>query len=243
MTTERTTERAKGTLYGIGLGPGNSELITVKAWRLLSTVEIIAYPKPPNGESFARKIAAPFIPEDTVEIALTIPMARERDPAQKAYDAGAEQIAEQLENGKHVAFISNGDPFLYSTFMYIHERLKERFEIEIIPGVTSLTGAAVATRRPLAARNEILKVLPAPLNDQTLKREILTGDSIVINKVGKHFDRINALITNLGLVENAQIVENATTEFEVARPLSQVKPGEQTYFSTIIIYKGSEDWA
>ena len=89
----------KGTLYGIGLGPGNSELITVKAWRLLSTVEVIAYPKPPNGESFARKIAAPFIPEDATEIALTVPMAKARGPAQKAYDEGAQTIADLLEEG------------------------------------------------------------------------------------------------------------------------------------------------
>ena len=232
----------KGTLYGIGLGPGNSELITVKAWRLLSTVEVIAYPKPPNGESFARKIAAPFIPEDATEIALTVPMARARGPAQKAYDEGAETIATQLDNGKHVAFISNGDPFLYSTFMYLHERLKERYEIEIIPGVTSLTAAAAATRRPLAARNEILKVLPAPLDDETLKREIATADSVIINKVGKHFDRVRAVIESMGLSDQTQVVENATTEYEVARPLSQIRDGDQPYFSTMIIYKGKEDW-
>lgn len=232
----------KGTLYGIGLGPGNSELITVKAWRLLSTVEVIAYPKPPTGESFARKIAAPFIPEDATKIALTVPMARARGPAQKAYDEGAETIAAQLDNGKHVAFISNGDPFLYSTFMYLHERLKDRFEIEIIPGVTSLTGAAAATRRPLAARNEILKVLPAPLDDETLRREISTADSVVINKVGKHFDRVRALIESMGLTEQTQVVENATTEYEVARPLSQIPDGDQPYFSTMIIYKGKEGW-
>jgi len=233
----------KGTLYGIGLGPGNSELITVKAWRLLSTVEVIAYPKPPNGESFARKIAAPFIPEDATEIALTVPMAKARGPAQKAYDEGAQIIANLLDKGKHVAFICNGDPFLYSTFMYLHERLKERFEIEIIPGVTSLTATAAATRRPLAARNEILKVLPAPLDDETLRREIASGDSIVINKVGKHFGRIRALIESMGLTEKTQVVENATTEFEVARPLSQIRENDQPYFSTMIIYKGKEDWA
>ncbi len=238
-----TTKKVSGTLYGIGLGPGNSELITVKAWRLLSTVEVIAYPKPPNGESFARKIAAPFIPEDVTELALTVPMAKARGPAQKAYDEGAQTIAKLLEDGKHVAFISNGDPFLYSTFMYLHERLKERFEIEIIPGVTSLTAAAAATRRPLAARNEILKVLPAPLDDDTLKREIATADSIIINKVGKHFARVRNLIESMGLADNTQIVENATTEYEVARPLSQIQDGEQPYFSTMIIYKGKEDWS
>ncbi len=237
-----TTQKVSGTLYGIGLGPGNSELITVKAWRLLSTVEVIAYPKPPGGDSFARKTAAPFIPEDTEEIALTIPMARDRGPAQTAYDEAAKTIAAQLQNGKHVAFICNGDPFLYSTFMYLHERLKERFEIEIIPGVTSLTAAAAATRRPLAARNEIFKVLPAPLDDEILKREITSADSIIINKVGRHFGRIRALITDMGLVPNTQVVENASTEFEVARPLSQIAEDDMPYFSTMIIYKGREDW-
>ena len=238
-----TTKKNSGTLYGIGLGPGNPELITVKAWRLLSTVEVIAYPKPPNGESFARKIAAPFIPEDVREVAMTVPMARSRGPAQKAYDEGARTIANLLENGKHVAFVSNGDPFLYTTFMYLHERLKEPFEFKIIPGVPPLTAAAAATRRPLAARNEIFKVLPAPLDDDTLRREIATGDSIIINKVGNHFNRVRAIIESLGLTDSTQVVENATTEFEVARPLSQIREDDQPYFSTMIIYKGKEDWA
>ena len=233
----------KGILYGLGLGPGNPELITVKAWRLLSTVEVIAYPQPPEGESFARKIAAPFIPEDTIELALIIPMSRQRHPAQTAYDTAAKEIAAHIDNGKDVAFISNGDPFLYSTFMYVHERLKNDYEIEIIPGVTSLTASAAATRRPLAARNEVLKVLPAPLDNDRLKAEIATADSIVINKVGNHFNRICSIIKELGLTENTQVVENATTEYEVARPLSQIKDGEQPYFTTMIIYKGKENWA
>ena len=233
----------KGTLYGIGLGPGNPELITVKAWRLLSTVEVIAYPKPISGESFARKIAAPFIPEDVTELPLPVPMTRARGPAQKAYDDGAEAIATQLLNGKHVAFICNGDPFFYSTFMYLHERLKETFEIEIIPGVTSLTGAAAACQQPLAARNEIFKVLPAPLDNETLRREIETADSIVINKLGKHFDRVRTLLEEMGLTDKTQVVENATTELEVARPLSRIKQDEHPYFSTMIIYKGKEAWA
>ena len=236
------TDFHNGTLYGIGLGPGDSELITVKAWRLLSTVEVIVYPKPPTGESLARKIAAPFIPDDVIEIAITVPMTRARKPAQDAYDDAASTIAKQLEDGKHVAFISNGDPFLYSTFMYLHDRLKSQFEIEIIPGVTSFTAAAAATQRPLAARNDIVKILPAPLDDKTLIAEIKTGDSIVINKVGKHFPRIRKLIENLDLVEQTQVVENASTEFEVARPLGQIKSDDQPYFSTILIYKGNEKW-
>ncbi len=231
-----------GTLYGIGLGPGDSELITVKAWRLLSTVEVIVYPKPPTGESLARKIAAPFIPDDVTEIAITIPMTRTRKPAQDAYDDAASTIAKQLEDGRHVAFISNGDPFLYSTFMYLHDRLKSEFEIEIVPGVTSFTASAAATQRPLAARNDIVKILPAPLENKTLEAEIKTGDSIVINKVGKHFPRIRHLIESLDLVEQTQVIENASTEFEVARPLAQIKSDDQPYFSTILIYKGNETW-
>jgi precorrin-2/cobalt-factor-2 C20-methyltransferase len=233
----------KGTLYGIGLGPGDPELITVKAWRLLSTVEVIAYPKPPAGESFARQIAAPFIPEDVTELPVTIPMAVARQPAQNAYDEAAGQIARHLRAGRHVAFISNGDPFFYSTFMYIHSRLKDRFEIEIVPGVTSITGAAAATHRPLVARNEILKVLPAPLDDEKLQAEIASADAIVINKVGRHFERIRALISKLGLADKTQVIENATTEFEVARALPVITTSDQPYFSTIIIYKGKEDWA
>lgn len=231
----------KGTLYGIGLGPGDSELITVKAWRLLSTVEVIAYPKPSSGESFARKIAAPFIPPDVRELAVTIPMSVSPDPAQAVYDKAAIAIAAQLDNGRHVAFLSNGDPFLYSTFMYIHERLKEKYEIVIVPGVTSMTAAAAAARQPLAARNDIVKILPAPLDDAHLEAEIRTGDTLVINKVGRHFARIKALIERLGAAGRAQVIENASTEYEVARPLTAIPGDDQPYFSTIIIYKGGQD--
>ena len=232
----------KGTFYGLGLGPGDPELVTVKAWRLLSTVEVIAYPKPPKGESFARKIAAPFIPEDATELAVTIPMRLEREPAQQVYDAAARDLARFLDQGQDVAFICNGDPFLFSTFMYLHDRLKEQFEVVVVPGVTSLTATAAATYRPLAARNDILKVLPAPLDNETLSREIKSADSVVINKVGRHFTRIRNIIEKLGLTDSAQVVENATTEFEVARPLSQITSDDQPYFSTILIYKGKENW-
>lgn len=232
----------KGTLYGIGLGPGDSELITVKAWRLLSTVEVIAYPKPPTAESFARKIAAPFIPPDVTELAITVPMAVARKPAQDAYDEAAKSIAAQLERGKHVAFLSNGDPFLYSTFMYIYQRLKEEYEIVIVPGVTSVTAAAAATRQPLASRNEVVKILPAPLENDRLEAEIKTADTIVINKVGRHFERIRKLLAKLKLTDKAQVVENASTEYEVARPLAIIAAADQPYFSTIIIYQGSENW-
>ncbi|HHI82712.1 MAG TPA: precorrin-2 C(20)-methyltransferase [Rhizobiales bacterium] len=232
----------KGTLYGIGLGPGSSELITLKAWRLLSTVEVIAYPQSPSGSSLARRIAAPFIPEDVTEVALSIPMDTQVEPAQKAYDAAAKTIAGYLANGRHVAFICNGDPFFYSTFMYLHERLKEDYEIEIVPGVTSLTAAAAASRRPLCARNDVVKVLPAPLDDETLKREIASGDAIVINKVGRHFARIRKLIDAMGLTGRAEVIENASSDYEVCRPLSRITEDDQPYFSTIIIYKGSQDW-
>ena len=232
----------KGTLYGIGLGPGASELITLKAWRLLSTVEVIAWPQSPSGASFARRIAAPFIPEDATTLAIEIPMTGDRAPAQKAYDKAVKKISRHLDDGRHVAFICNGDPFFYSTFMYIFDRLKSTYEIEIVPGVTSITAAAAAQQRPLAARNDIVKILPATLDDETLKRELTGSGSLIINKVGRHFNRIARLIDGLGLTGRAQIIENASSEYEVARPLSRVGDEEQPYFSTIIIYTGSEDW-
>lgn len=231
-----------GTLYGLGLGPGDPELITVKAWRLMSTVEVIAYPKPPSSDSMARRIAAPFIPDDVIEMAIEIPMRTARKPAAKIYDKAAKDIAKHLDAGRHTAFICNGDPFLYSTFMYLHERLKEKYEIEIVSGVTSLTGCAAAQRRPLASRNDIIKVLPAPLPDEALRAEIASGDCIIINKVGRHFTRIRDIINELGLTGKAQVIENATTDFEVVRPLQRIDEDDQPYFSTIIIYKGSENW-
>lgn len=230
------------TLYGIGVGPGDPELMTLKAARLVAEAPVIAYPAPNGGESLARSIAAGFIPDGVTELAIDLPMNVAREPAQAAYAKAAELIAGHLAKGRSVAFLCAGDPLFYGSFMYLLGLLADRHRIEIVPGITSLTACAAALGKPLAARNDVLKVLPAPLSAERLRAELEATDAAAIVKVGRHFDKLRKVLRELRLSDNAAIVEAATRSDERITPLEDIPEGERPYFSTILIYKGQKGW-
>jgi precorrin-2/cobalt-factor-2 C20-methyltransferase len=231
-----------GKLYGIGVGPGDIELLTLKAARLLSEVKLIAYPCPDGAESLARRIVAPLIPEDAHELPIAIPMERERAAARSAYDSAAAQLAPHLSQGKDMLFLCEGDPFFYGSFMFIHERLSPNFECVIVPGVTSLTACAAALGRPLASRNEVLKIVPAPLPEDRLRHELQTAESAAIIKVGTHFAKVRRILSELGLADRAALVERASQGDQRIAPLAAGNDDSRPYFSTILVYSGSEPW-
>ncbi len=233
---------APATFYGVGVGPGDPELLTLKARRILGTVPVVAYPRTDSGDSLARRIAAPHLPSGVVELPVELPMAVDREPARGAYDRAAEAIAIHLSAGRDVAFLCEGDPFFYGSFMYLHDRLKRGFRCEVVPGVPSLMAAAAVAGRPLASRNDIMTVLPAPLDTDKLKTAIAGSDSVAIVKVGRHFPRIRALLRDAGLADRAVIVARATHSDQMITPLAEIPEGGQPYFSTILLYKGSEPW-
>lgn len=232
----------QGTLYGLGVGPGDPELMTVKAWRIVSTAPVIAYLAANGGESTARNIAKSFIPEDAVELAIDVPMRLERAPAEAAYDKGCAAIAAHLRAGRDVAMLCEGDPLFYGSFMYIFARLAKEFETVVVPGVTSITAAAAAIRRPLAARDEVLKVLPATLDAARLREELATAQSAAIVKVGRHFGKVRDILTALDLTASAFVVEKATHAEERVRKLADVAEDILPYFTTILVYAGAEPW-
>lgn len=231
-----------GKLYGIGVGPGDPELITLKAHRLLTTSKVIAYPAPDDGESFARSIVAEHLSAEQIEIPIIIPMRVERFPAARIYDEKAAEIAGYLRAGDDVVVLCEGDPFFYGSFMYLFERLYGDFECEIVPGVSSLMASAAALQRPLAARNDVLTILPAPLEDDVLLERLGSGDAIAIIKIGRHFGRVRALIEKAGLLERAGYLERVTLANQQVMPLASVGEDKAPYFSMILIYKGAEDW-
>ncbi len=147
MAVPKTMNRA-GKLYGVGVGPGDIELLTLKAARLLSEVKIIAYPAANGGESLARRIVAPLLPENAREVPISIPMEETFDAARSAYDAAAQSIADHLRQGRDVLFLCEGDPFPYGSFMFRYERLGSSFETIIVPGVTSLDRPRQRARTP-----------------------------------------------------------------------------------------------
>nr|WP_321463668.1 precorrin-2 C(20)-methyltransferase [uncultured Cohaesibacter sp.] len=232
----------KGTLYGVGVGPGDPELITLKAARLISAAQVIAYPAPEGGDSFAREIAKAHIAEGAEEISIAIPMRPERKAAQDAYDVGAVAVRAELEAGRDVVFLCEGDPFFYGTFMYLYDRLAGDFATEIIPGVTSIVACASRLRQPLVSRNDVLTVLAGPMSDEELEARLKLGGSFAIMKVGRHLPRLKALLEKLGLMKRAGYVERATLANEKAIPLAELAEPSAPYFSMILIYDGEEAW-
>lgn len=230
-----------GKMIGVGLGPGDPELLTLRSARLIEAAKVIAYPALPGTESFARRIAAAHIGADVHEIVMEIPMTTARGPAQAAYDLGAERIAEALDLGENVVVLCEGDPFFYGSFMYLHARLAARYEVEVVPGVTSVSAAAARSGRPLTARNDTLATIPAPLDDGTIRKRIGSADSFAILKIGRHLGRIRALLEELGLADHAVYVERATLAEEVILPLSEAHH-PAPYFSMILVTKGADPW-
>ena len=230
-----------GVLYGVGLGPGAPDLMTLRAARLIEGATVVAYPTLAGAASFARSIAAELIGPDVQEIVMDVPMSVERAPAQDAYDKGAAEIAAALDAGQDVVCLCEGDPFFYGSFMYLFARLSDVYQVEVVPGVTSVTACAARAGMPLAARNERLTVLPGPLPEDELRARIEGAESVVIMKVGRHLAKIRGVIDALGLTDDAVYVERATLAEEVVLPLADA-PEKAPYFSMILLTKGADPW-
>ena len=231
-----------GTLYGIGVGPGDPELLTLKAHRLLTAATVIAYPAPDDGESFARSIVAQYLKPEQTEIPIVIPMRTERFPASQVYDEKSAQIAGHLRADEDVVVLCEGDPFFFGSFMYLFERLSGDFSCEVVPGISSLMAASAVLKQPLAARNDVLTILPAPLDDETLLDRLNSADAVAIIKIGRHFSRVRDLIERTGLMDRAGYLERVSLGNQQVMPLVKVSEDTAPYFSIILIYKGAEDW-
>jgi len=232
-----------GTVYGIGVGPGDPDLMTLKGARLLAACPIIVYPAPETGDSLARRIAAPHLPGNATEIAIRTPMLADRFPAQEIYDRAAGEIGEHLSAGRDVGVLCEGDPFFYGSFMYLFARLAERWPVEVVPGVSSLMACAATLGAPLAGRNDVLSVLPAPLDDAVLTARLSACDAAAIIKVGRHFARIRDLLQRLGLAGRARYIERATLADQRVAALADVDADSVSYFSMVLVHRRGAAWA
>jgi precorrin-2/cobalt-factor-2 C20-methyltransferase len=231
-----------GTLYGLGIGPGDPDLLTLKAHRLLQRVPVVAYPAPEQGDSLARRIVAPHLPAGRTEIAIRMPLVEARFPAQEVYDRAAEALGAHLAAGRDVAVLCEGDPFFYGSFMYLFGRMAERFPVEVVPGVSSLTACAAVLGAPLAARNDVLLVLPGPLDAETLRARLAEAEAAAIIKLGRHFPKVRRVLEELGLAESARYVEHATMSAQRVLPLDAVDAAAAPYFSMILVHRRGEAW-
>ena len=223
-----------GTLYGVGLGPGDPDLITLRAARLIREAEVIAYPEPLDGSSFARSIAESLFAEDVIEIPVSVPMQEERFPAQEVYRTAASEIKEHLDAGTDVIVLCQGDPFFYGSFMYLFVRLAEGYRAEVVPGVSSLSACSAAAQQPLCARMESLTVLPAPMAEDNLRRRLDGGGAAAVVKLGRHMPKVRRALSSLGLMEKAVYIAHATLPLETVLPLEDA-PEDAPYFSMILV--------
>ena len=238
----------KGRLLGLGVGPGDPELITLKALRLLQSAPVVGYfvakakaSKGQGGNAFG--IIEQHLTEAQRRLPLVYPVTTEKleppltyeDVIADFYDTCAVQIAAELDAGRDVAVICEGDPFFYGSYMYLHDRLAERYEAEVVPGVCSMLGCASVLGTPLVYRNQSLSVLSGVLPEEELEQRLRTAEAAVVMKLGRNFDKVRRVLQRLGLAERAHYVERATMDNQHIVPLDEVDPLASPYFSMILV--------
>ena len=227
-----------GRLFGLGLGPGDPELVTLKALRLLRAAAVVAYPAPEGGDSFARSIVAQWLDRGQREIQVRFPMRPGPVPA-AIYELAAARLAAALDAGDDVAYLCQGDPLFYGSFAGILERLAGRYEVTVVPGVSSLTACAAAAAAPLVQRDGSLAVLPASLDESVLAARLDAADAAAVIKLGRHFAKLRRVLERLGLLDAAIYVERASLPQQRVLPLAAVDPASVPYFATALVRRGA----
>jgi precorrin-2 C20-methyltransferase / precorrin-3B C17-methyltransferase len=229
--------------YGIGLGPGDPELITRKAARIIGEADVIAYHAGVNKQSYARTIAADLIPEDAIEEELRYPLTTGTTdhPGGYAgalaefYEESAARLAAHLDAGRTVALLAEGDPLFYGSFMYMHDRLSARFDSEIIPGIPAFTAATAAVGCPLVRQTDVLTVLPGTLPEAELARRLADTDGAIIMKLGRTFPAVRRALAAAGRLEHAMYVERASHPEQRWMPVIDVDESSVPYLSLIVV--------
>ena len=233
----------RGRLIGLGVGPGDPELITVKALRLLRESPVVAYfvAKGKKGNAFG--IIEGHLQQAQTLMPLVYPVTTEALPVHMSYeqvisdfyDRSSAEVAAHLDAGRDVAVICEGDPMFYGSYMYLHDRLADRYEAEVIPGVCSMLGGASVLGAPLVYRNQSLSVLSGVLSAEELKRKLQDADAAVIMKLGRNLPKVRQVLIETGLADRALYVERATMANQKIVPLAEVDPMSSPYFSLIIV--------
>jgi len=226
-----------GTLYGVGVGPGDPELLTLKAVRILQQTPVLAYPAPLAGDSLARSIASPHIQAGKTEIAIRLPFSPDRGDSESRYDIASENLSAHLEAGRDVALLCLGDPLFYGTFAHVLARVAGRFPVAVVPGVTSLAAASAAVAMPVAMGDESLAVIPATLDEDTIAARIDAADCAAIVKIGRNLGKVRGILTRLGLAGEARYIEFASAETQRVRKLAEVAEDEAAYFAIVLAPK------
>lgn len=234
---------SRGTLYGVGLGPGDPELVTVKAARLIAAADVIAFHCARHGRSIARGIAEPYLRPGQVEERLVYPVTTETTghPGGYAgamadfYATAAARLAAHLDAGRDVVLLAEGDPLLFSSYMHMHRRLAGRYDTQIVPGVTSVSAASAAVGTPLVEGDEILTILPGTLPPEVLAERLGDTDAAAIMKVSRHFAEIQDALKRAGRLEEALYVERASSSSQRSARVADVDPESVPYMAVVLV--------
>ena len=240
------SEGKTATLFGVGLGPGDPELVTIKAARIVREAPVVAHFRKKNRPGHARTIAASFMGPDAIEAAFEYPVTTEIDfrtdsyvDAIRDFYAGcADAIAIHLRAGRDVALLCEGDPFFYGSFLHMFDRLKLEHSVVIVPGITGMSGCWTAARAPMTYGDDVLTVLPGTLDRAALGKHLQGADAAVIMKVGHNLEKIKEALTDAGRMADAIYVERGTMAGERVMPLSEVAECAVPYFSIILLPGG-----
>jgi precorrin-2 C20-methyltransferase / precorrin-3B C17-methyltransferase len=231
-----------GRLFGVGVGPGDPELMTVKARNAIAAAEVIAYPNAQHGQSVARRIAAGCLRPEHMELPLAFPVTTEMTDHPGGYEAAlgefyddaAAALAAHLDAGRDVAVLCEGDPFFYGSYMYLHERLADRYETIVIPGVTGFSAAAASAGTPLVKRDDVFMALPGTLGEQELATRLRSADAAVVMKLGRTFAKVRGAVETAGDGARGIYVERASSAEEWIAPLREVE-GQVPYMSLVLV--------
>jgi precorrin-2/cobalt-factor-2 C20-methyltransferase len=232
-----------GKLLGVGVGPGDPELLTLKAMRTLAAADVIAHFAKAGNDSHSRAIVAQHLRAGVAELPLLYPVTTElpkdgagyRDTLREFYDAAAEKIAAHLEAGRVVAVICEGDPLFYGSYMHLHTRLTPRFCAEIVAGVTGMSGCWSAAGMPMAQGDDVFTVLPATLPEGELTRRLADADAAVVMKVGRHLAKLRRALERSGRLPRAIYVERGTMADAKMIPLAAKPDDEAPYFAVVLV--------
>jgi precorrin-2 C20-methyltransferase/precorrin-3B C17-methyltransferase len=234
---------SSGMLWGVGLGPGDPELVTVKAARVIAEADVVAYHSARHGRSIARGIAEPYLRPGQIEEHLVYPVTTETTDhpggyagaMEEFYRESADRIAAHLDAGRNVAVLAEGDPLFYSSYMHMHTRLTQRFDAVIVPGVTSVSAASAATGTPLVQGDEVLTILPGTLPVDELKRRLADTDAAVVLKLGRSYPAVREALSSAGRLDETFYVERASTPRERVMPAGEVDETSVPYFSLAML--------
>jgi precorrin-2/cobalt-factor-2 C20-methyltransferase len=238
-----TPQACAGRLYGIGLGPGDPELLTVKAVRLIQSAAVVGYFAKAGRRGNARTIANRWLTGSAEELPLYYPMTTEHafdSPVYVSvlaafYDNAVSAISAHLDAGRDVALLSEGDPFFYGSFMHLYIRLRERYPATLVPGVTGMAGCWSAAGSPMAWGDDTLLVMPGTLPLSALVDRLRATDAAVVMKLGRNFSKVRNAIQEAGRLAEAIYVERGTMPGEIVMPLADKPDDVAPYFSLILI--------